>query len=151
MVFHISGVVDVSMYQSVLCPDFTLGRDGEVDEKTWALFDVKKYKALVCERAVLELKKLFEQLPVEKRCAYVERSADIHSAYMHNILDRLYFAVRMNNTDRDEAQMQVFLRDFFLADWNTEFGASYRISEFISSNYGVGDFPLDSDDGEIPF
>ena len=146
MVHRISGIVDVNMYHSLLDPDFTIGRDGEVDDKEWDRFDAAKYTAFVCELAVLELKKLLDKLPADKRCVYVDGSAYIHSNYMHNILDRLYFQVRaVGHICITEAQVQAYLSDFFTGDWNAEFGAAYRISEYISSNCGIGDFPLEEE------
>ena len=50
--------------------------------------------------------------------------------------------IKKTTIGMNETRMQEYLRDFFLADWNAEFGAAYRISAFISSNYCVGDFPL---------
>jgi uncharacterized protein YeaO (DUF488 family) len=142
--FNVSGIVDVNLYQSLLAPDFTLRQDGKDSEKEWDNFHVQKYTALVLEQAVLELKKILERLPAERRCVYVEGSAHIYANYAQNILDRLYFKVKTETgIGMNEARIQEYLRDFFLDDWNAEFGAAYRISEYISSNYHVGDFPSD--------
>jgi hypothetical protein len=63
---------------------------------------------------------------------------------MHNILDRLYFQVRTKSgIGMDEARLQEYLFGFFIGDWEAEFGAAYRIFEYISSNCGIGDFPFD--------
>jgi hypothetical protein len=129
------------MYQSVLCPSFTLGRDGTADANEWQRFDAAKYKTLVCELAVEELEKLLERLPADKCCVYIPGTASVYANYAHNILDRFYFKVRQDDiAGMDEARLQEYLCDFYIKDWEAEFGAAHRISEFISSNYGVGDF-----------
>ena len=143
MEHNISGIIDVNMYRSLLDPSFTLGRDGEAGEKTWERFNAQKYNALVCDLAVEELEKLLERLPADKRCVYISGSASIYANYPHNILDRFHFKVRTEErSDMDEARLQEYLCGFFLDDWNAEFGAAHRISEFISSNYCIGDFPI---------
>lgn len=142
MEHNISGIIDVNMYHSLLDPSFTLGRDGEAVEKTWERFDAQKYNALVCDLAVEELEKLLEQLPSDKRCVYIPGTASIYANYMNNILDRFYFKVKTDDSvGMEETRLQEYLCDYFLSDWNAEFGAAHRISEFISSHYVIGDFP----------
>ena len=151
--YDISGIVNVSMYQSILAPEVALdtldlsGMDDDTAEATemeaWDNFDAEQYRKLVLERAVIELKKLLAELPNNWRCEYVEGSAEIHANYNQNILDRLYFKVEYNGVDVSEAFLQKQLTDFFLTDWNAEFGAQYRIYEYIASNYTPCSFPKD--------
>jgi hypothetical protein len=140
--YNISGIVNVAMYQHILDPGVTLCDDKTDYEK---VFNIKRYREIVKERAVVELKKLLATLPEEWHCEYVEGSAEIHSDYMRNILDRLYFKVThsdksKNGWDISEATLQDYLTSFFRKDWDAEFGASYRIYEYISSNYTEEEF-----------
>ena len=88
--YEIWRIVDVNMYNSLLSPDFTLERMAENDaqqveiDALWNRFDFKKYSDFVCERAVIELKKLLKRLPDSMRVRYVEGSAEIYSPPYYN-------------------------------------------------------------------
>lgn len=144
--YSINGIINVSMYQSILDPDVTLDKES-TNENEWKYFSVEEYKKLVILRSIIELKSLLEMLPEEWRCEYVEGSAEIRSNYSHNILDRLYFKV-VNSSGIAEEVLQNYLASFLLNDWEDEFGAQYRIYEYIASNYTPRSF-VDSSSGGI--
>ncbi len=138
-VYKIWNVVNVDMYNSILDPAFTLD-DEELSENDWIKFDNKLYSKFVCERAVIELKELLCQLPEELKCEYIEGSAFIDSPEFYNYrTDEFCFKIRCES-DMTDKEMQEYFTEFFLDDWNAEFGSAYEIYEYISGNYGVGDF-----------
>lgn len=151
--FNISGIVNVSLYQSIIEPEVALGECSEYpknefdsyDDAVWDRFDADMYREKVKELAVVELKALLATLPEAWRCEYVEGSAEIHYAYEHNILDRLYFKVThsgksVHGWDISEKTLQDYLTSFFLKDWEAEFGAQYRIYAHLGDNHTIGDF-----------
>jgi hypothetical protein len=134
------------MYNSILDPQLTLDNgDYETKIQAWINFNPVKYTELVCERAVIELKKLLSQLPPETKCEYIEGSAYIDSPRYYNYRgDEFRFKIKTENgLFKNNEQAQCYLRSFFLDDWEAEFGAAYGIYEYISSNYGIADFPYD--------
>ena len=152
--YEIRGVIDVNMYNSLLSPEFTLDADTETEEQEaereqlWERFDIKKYSAFICERAVIELKALLKQLPSNMRVRYVEGSAEIYSPPYYNYGgDELIFKIRALS-HRSRKGMQRYLDRFFTHEWNAEFGTDYRIYEYIRENMGLEDF-LTEEDGHV--
>ena len=149
--YEIWRIVDVNMYNSLLSPDFTLERMAENDaqqveiDALWNRFDFKKYSDFVCERAVIELKKLLKRLPDSMRVRYVEGSAEIYSPPYYNYGgDELIFRIRARS-HRSQKSMQRYLENFFREEWNKEFGSDYAIYEYIRENKGIEDFLLDEE------
>ena len=149
--YEIWRIVDVNMYNSLLSPDFTLERMAENDaqqaeiDALWNRFDFKKYSDFVCERAVIELKKLLKRLPDSMRVRYVEGSAEIYSPPYYNYGgDELIFRIRARS-HRSLKSMQRYLENFFREEWNKEFGSDYAIYEYIRENKGIEDFLLDEE------
>lgn len=149
--YEIWRIVDVNMYNSLLSPDFTLERMAENDaqqaeiDALWNRFDFKKYSDFVCERAVIELKKLLKRLPDSMRVRYVEGSAEIYSPPYYNYGgDELIFRIRARS-HRSLKSMQRYLDNFFREEWNKEFGPDYAIYEYIRENKGIEDFLLDEE------
>jgi len=149
--YEIWRIVDVNMYNSLLSPDFTLERMAENDaqqaeiDALWNRFDFKKYSDFVCERAVIELKKLLKRLPDSMRVRYVEGSAEIYSPPYYNYGgDELIFRIRARS-HRSQKSMQRYLDNFFREEWNKEFGSDYAIYEYIRENKGIEDFLLDEE------
>ena len=149
--YEIWRIVDVNMYNSLLSPDFTLERMAENDaqqveiDALWNRFDFKKYSDFVCERAVIELKKLLKRLPDSMRVRYVEGSAEIYSPPYYNYGgDELIFRIRARS-HRSQKSMQRYLDNFFREEWNKEFGPDYAIYEYIRENKGIEDFLLDEE------
>ena len=149
--YDIWRIVDVNMYNSLLSPDFTLERMAENDaqqaeiDALWNRFDFKKYSDFVCERAVIELKKLLKRLPDSMRVRYVEGSAEIYSPPYYNYGgDELIFRIRARS-HRSQKSMQRYLENFFREEWNKEFGSDYAIYEYIRENKGIEDFLLDEE------
>lgn len=151
--YEIWGVINVNMYNSLLSPEFTLETDADIEmdaerERLWQRFDVKKYTAFICERAVIELKALLKQLPSNMRVRYVEGSAEIYSPPWYNYGgDELIFKIRALS-HRSRKGMQRYLDRFFTDEWNAEFGPDYRIYEYIRENMGLEDF-LTEEDGHV--
>ena len=103
--YEIWRIVDVNMYNSLLSPDFTLERMAENDaqqakiDALWNRFDFEKYSDFVCERAVIELKKLLKRLPRSMDVRFVEDSAEIYSPPYYNYGgDELIFRIRANTS-----------------------------------------------------
>lgn len=149
--YDIWRIVDVNMYNSLLSPDFTLERMAENDaqqveiDALWNRFDFKKYSDFVCERAVIELKKLLKRLPDSMRVRYVEGSAEIYSPPYYNYGgDELIFRIHARS-HRSLKSMQRYLENFFREEWNKEFGSDYAIYEYIRENKGIEDFLLDEE------
>ena len=149
--YEIWRIVDVNMYNSLLSPDFTLERMAENDaqqakiDALWNRFDFEKYSDFVCERAVIELKKLLKRLPDSMRVRYVEGSAEIYSPPYYNYGgDELIFRIRARS-HRSQKSMQCYLENFFREEWNKEFGSDYAIYEYIRENKGIEDFLLDEE------
>ena len=149
--YEIWRIVDVNMYNSLLSPDFTLERMAENDaqqaeiDALWNRFDFKKYSDFVCERAVIELKKLLKRLPSGMRVRYVEGSAEIYSPPYYNYGgDELIFRIKARS-HRSPKSIQRYLSDFFREEWNKEFGPDYAIYEYIRENKGIEDFLLDEE------
>ena len=149
--YEIWRIVDVNMYNSLLSPDFTLERMAENDaqqakiDALWNRFDFEKYSDFVCERAVIELKKLLKRLPDSMRVRYVEGSAEIYSPPYYNYGgDELIFRIRARS-HRSQKSMQRYLENFFREEWNKEFGSDYAIYEYIRENKGIEDFLLDEE------
>ena len=149
--YEIWRIVDVNMYNSLLSPDFTLERMAENDaqqakiDALWNRFDFVKYSDFVCERAVIELKKLLKRLPDSMRVRYVEGSAEIYSPPYYNYGgDELIFRIRARS-HRSQKSMQRYLDNFFREEWNKEFGPDYAIYEYIRENKGIEDFLLDEE------
>ena len=150
--YEIWRIVDVNMYNSLLSPDFTLEEDvqddaqGAAREALWNRFDFKKYSDFVCERAVIELKKLLKRLPSGMRVRYVEGSAEIYSPPYYNYGgDELIFHIKARS-HRSQKSMQRYLSEFFREEWNKEFGPDYAIYEYIRENKGIEDFLLDEEE-----
>ena len=124
--YEIWRIVDVNMYNSLLSPDFTLERMAENDaqqveiDALWNRFDFKKYSDFVCERAVIELKKLLKRLPRSMDVRFVEDSAEIYSPPYYNYGgDELIFRIRARS-HRSQKSMQRYLENFFREEWNKE-------------------------------
>ena len=151
--YEIWGVINVNMYNSLLSPEFTLETDADIEmdaerERLWKRFDIKKYTAFICERAVIELKVLLKQLPSNMRVRYVEGSAEIYSPPWYNYGGvELIFKIRALS-HRSRKGMQRYLDRFFMDEWNAEFGPDYRIYEYIRENMGLEDF-LTEEDGHV--
>lgn len=141
--YKISGIVNVDMYNSILDPGFVLELaydDIEDLDELLFRFDSEKYKKVVLEQAVIELKELLKGFPKELQCKYVEGSAYIYSPPYYNYsTDTLYFKVTAE-TIMSPNELQEYLANFFLEDWEDEFGAAYRIYEYISLNYCLESF-----------
>lgn len=141
--YHLSGIIDVGMYNSLLSPEVALDTPNRCEaenERLWDRFDVSAYIAFVCERAVIELKKLLAQLPAELHAAYVEESARIVSPrYYNHLTDRLYFSITADS-ELNEDEMQRYLTGFFANDWDAEFGPDYQIHTYIQGNMTLEDF-----------
>lgn len=149
--YEIWRIVDVNMYNSLLAPEVALDADVENDaqaaerERLWLRFDMKKYKAFICKRAVVELKKLLKRLPRGMRIRYVEGSAEIYSPPWYNYCgDQLVFRIKARS-HRSEKSMQRYLENFFREEWNKEFGPDYAIYEYIRENMGLEEFLLDEE------
>lgn len=148
--YEIWGVIDVNMYNSLLSPEFTLETDEDTEmnaerERLWQRFNMDKYSALICKRAVIELKELLKQLPSNMRVRYVEGSAEIYSPPWYNYGgDELIFKIRALS-HRSQKGMQRYLDRFFSDEWNAEFGPDYRIYEYIRENMGLEDFLTEED------
>ena len=149
--YEIWRIVDVNMYNSLLSPDFTLERMAENDaqqakiDALWKRFDFEKYSDFVCERAVIELKKLLKRLPRSMDVRFVEDSAEIYSPPYYNYGgDELIFRIRARS-HRSQKSMQRYLENFFREEWNKEFGSDYAIYEYIRENKGIEDFLLDEE------
>ena len=149
--YEIWRIVDVNMYNSLLSPDFTLERMAENDaqqakiDALWNRFDFEKYSEFVCERAVIELKKLLKRLPRSMDVRFVEDSAEIYSPPYYNYGgDELIFRIRARS-HRSLKSMQRYLENFFREEWNKEFGSDYAIYEYIRENKGIEDFLLDEE------
>lgn len=149
--YEIWRIVDVNMYNSLLSPDFTLERMAENDgqqaeiDALWNRFDFKKYSDFICERAVIELKKLLKRLPRSMDVRFVEDSAEIYSPPYYNYGgDELIFRIRARS-HRSQKSMQRYLENFFREEWNKEFGSDYAIYEYIRENKGIEDFLLDEE------
>ena len=149
--YEIWRIVDVNMYNSLLSPDFTLERMAENDaqqakiDALWKRFDFEKYSDFVCERAVIELKKLLKRLPRSMDVRFVEDSAEIYSPPYYNYGgDELIFRIRARS-HRSQKSMQRYLENFFREEWNKEFGSDYAIYEYSRENKGIEDFLLDEE------
>ena len=147
--YEIWRIVDVNMYNTLLSPEVAL-EEGVLDdaqesarEPLWNRFDLNKYKAFICERAVVELKKLLKRLPNGMRVRYVEGSAEIYSPPYYNYGgDELIFRITARS-HRSQKSMQRYLENFFREEWNMEFGPDYAIYEYIRNNKGLEDFLMD--------
>ena len=151
--YEIRRIVDVNMYNTLLSPEETLDDDLLDDaeraarDALWERFDFKKYSSFVCERAVVELKQLLKRLPRGMRVRYVEGSAEIYSPPCYNYGgNELIFRIRARS-HRSQKSMQRYLSEFFREEWDREFGAVYRIYEYIRENKVLEDFLLDE---EVP-
>ena len=149
--YEIWRIVDVNMYNTLLSPEVALEEGVQDDaqeaarEALWDRFDLNKYKAFICERAVIELKKLLKRLPNGMRVRYVEGSAEIYSPPYYNYGgDELIFRITARS-HRSQKSMQRYLEYFFREEWNKEFGSDYAIYEYIRNNKGLQDFLLDEE------
>ena len=145
------GWIDVaaeSARQGIAAPRTMLEaiRGGEAArEALWNRFDFEKYSDFVCERAVIELKKLLKRLPRSMDVRFVEDSAEIYSPPYYNYGgDELIFRIRARS-HRSQKSMQRYLENFFREEWNKEFGSDYAIYEYIRENKGIEDFLLDEE------
>ena len=145
--YEICGIVDVNMYNTILMPDFVLEQEyksEEEEQRLWDRFNLTAYVAIIRKRAVIELKKLLENLPKELQCRYVEDSAEIVMPHEYNYGgDFLRFKMTAE-CELSQPQMQTYLSTEFESDWDAEFGSAYRIMEYITENYTLEEFCMES-------
>jgi len=142
--YTITGIIDVGMYESILSPEFVLDNGEKQDDRSWKGFSFSKYSDKVRERAAIELTELFKQLPPELNIAVL--SARIVSPEFYNYrTDTLYIEIEANS-EMTEEEMQAYLDNYFHADKEAEFGAPYRIYEYISGNCVLSEFYLNEED-----
>ena len=133
---RLSGIIDVGMYNSILSPDVTLDNsDNEITDEQWIKFNPSKYKELVLQYAIEELKKLLKQLSF--KCEYVENSASIWSPSEYNwMTDTLEFEV-MTEKQLTDKELKQLIETELHDEIHQEFNATYNIYESITENHGI--------------
>lgn len=149
--YALRGGIDISIYQTLLDPDFALHIEDEqlTDEAEYALwrrFDPDAYCTKVLELALPLLEQQLARMPQHLHVQLVSGSASIYSPHDYSISnDELCFSIQARSS-LSEKEMQQLLDDTVRDDWNAEFGSQYRIYEKLSENYSIYDFLWEGDE-----
>lgn len=149
--YALHGGIDVSIYQTLLEPDFALHIEDEklneeAESALWRRFDPDAYCAKILELAIPLLELQLARMPQHLHVQLVPGSASIYSPHDYSISnDELRFSIQARSS-LSEKEMQQMLDDTVRDDWNAEFGSQYRIYEKLSENYSIYDFLQEGDD-----
>lgn len=149
--YALHGGIDVSIYQTLLNPDFALHIEDEhitddAEYALWCRFDPDAYCAKVLELALPLLEQQLARMPQHLHVQLVPSSVSIYSPHDYSISnDELRFSIQAHSS-LSEKEMQKLLDDTVRDDWNAEFGSQYRIYEKLSENYSIYDFLREGDE-----